>query len=505
MRKKRVIINTLASLLSYGLLFVLGIFTRVLFLKVFSLEFLGYEGLFGSIFLVLSIAEMGAGGMFSYMLFAALAKKDNEEISIIMGMYQRLYRLIGMFVLVAGIVVLFFLPLIIQDAQQDWAFIRKIYLIQLATTLITYFLAYRRALLICDQRSSDVVIIETFYKVLNSVLRIALILAFKNYILYLCVPFFTNLLAAVHIAWKCDRKYPGVFSRKATWKDFKDRNAFAQTRELLISKISTVIFTSSDNILISAICGIATTGMYANYQQISSAVTQILGFSTQAIQVSTGNLIYAGEEKQKRNFFDALDFADFLLGTVCLCEFVVLYQRTITILYGAEFLLPNALALMIGLNFYVNCRGIAYCAYQQAVGHYEMSRWYSVASAVTNIVLSVLFGLKWGIAGILAATVVGNILITIGRAKVTIVTTIHQTAADLIKKEGLFSIVAVFSAVAGVWVCGYYSETIGGFVLAGLTALAVSLGIPLCILCRSVPAVEFFNYVKMTIKLIKWR
>ena len=80
MRIKYAVKNTVASLGSYLYLFIFGIYIRKLFLETFSLEYLGYEGLFSSIFLLLSIAEFGAGGMFNYMLYSAIARNDNNEI-----------------------------------------------------------------------------------------------------------------------------------------------------------------------------------------------------------------------------------------------------------------------------------------------------------------------------------------------------------------------------------------------------------------------------------------
>ena len=108
MRIKSVLKSVSASIISYMILFLAGILVRKLFLRNFEVELLGYEGLFSSVFMVLSAMDLGAGSMFSYMLYQALAQNDTKEISIIMSMYQKLYRCIGMLVFLAGSYTSFF-------------------------------------------------------------------------------------------------------------------------------------------------------------------------------------------------------------------------------------------------------------------------------------------------------------------------------------------------------------------------------------------------------------
>lgn len=505
MRKKKVLINAITSISSYIFLFVFGILIRKLFLNNFSLEFLGYEGLFSSIFLVLSVAEMGAGGMFNYMLYKALAKKDTKELAVIMGMYQKLYRVIGTFVLVAGTVVFFLLPVIIQEDIGNWSYVRVIYIIQLGSTLVTYFLAYRRAILIADQCSHEVVRIETMYKSISQLLRVGAILLLHSYIAYLLIPLATNLAASIHVGRRAAKKYPGVFSRKATWDDFKERKAFPQLRDLLISKVSTVMYTSTDNIMISALAGIRYVALYANYQQITTAVIQLLSFITEAIEKSTGNLVYAETEQKKKEFFDMFDFAGFCLGAFSLCAFVAVFQKTIIVLYGVEYLMPFATVVVIALDFYVRCRGMAYCAFQSAVGHYELGRWLSVAAAVSNLALSIILGLKWGITGILGATILGNVLIQAGRARVIFLLMFPESAWKVIRREIYYALLAIVCMVITILI----TQNIQSSVLGILGSLGICV-----VVCMVVIVIVFFKskrfallleYIKMTFNMIKSR
>ena len=151
MRIKKALKNIFYSLGSYVLLMVAGIFIRKLFIMHFDIELLGYESLFGSVFIILSMAEMGAGGMFNYMLYRAVAEHDDHEISTLMQMFKQLYRVVGVVVAVLGCILFLFLPLFVNSDVENWNYVCIVYWIQLATTLTTYFLAYRRSILIANQ------------------------------------------------------------------------------------------------------------------------------------------------------------------------------------------------------------------------------------------------------------------------------------------------------------------------------------------------------------------
>ena len=503
MRIKNTIKNSLFSLGSYLYLFLVGIFIRKLFLENFSLEYLGYEGLFGSIFLLLSIAELGASGMFGYMLYAAIAKDDREEISVIMGMYRKLYFCIGTFVFVLGGILFFFLPYIIVDEVKNWNYVRVIYLIQLFTTLVTYFLAYRRALFIAVQKSYEIVKIETAFKTINSLVRVAVILLLKNYIIYLLVPFVTNILTNIVIWEKSRKQYPDIYKYKATWKDFKDRNAFLQLRSLLLSKISTIIYTSSDNIILARITGIANVGYYSNYSQIYNFGVQVIWNAIGPLNESTGNMVNSESKEKNRRFFDAFDMFGYFLGMVGLCVIVCCFQKLIVFLYGEQYLISIFAVLALGENFYIGEKAAAYNAFQNAVGHYETNRIYSVMSAVTNVVFSIVFGLKWGLAGVLMATVLGNILIQAGRAHIVykwIFT--EERILRVILKEIVFIFTANISLAITVLLTQNIKSNLMGLFISVTIAIIVPVLLGIALFYRTKMFVAMMDYIENSLKTI---
>ena len=88
MRVKRTLKNSFYAITSYLLLSVLAIFVRKTFLWLLPIEFLGYEGLFGNIFSLIAIADLGIESIILYRLFPAFVKKKHDDINRLMRIYK---------------------------------------------------------------------------------------------------------------------------------------------------------------------------------------------------------------------------------------------------------------------------------------------------------------------------------------------------------------------------------------------------------------------------------
>ena len=112
MRIKNTLKNSLYAILSYFLLAILALAVRKVFIQFLSVEYLGYEGLFGNLFALIAIADLGIETVILYRMFPAFAKKDKEEINKIIAIYKLLYRFVGLAIFIIGICLLPFLKFI---------------------------------------------------------------------------------------------------------------------------------------------------------------------------------------------------------------------------------------------------------------------------------------------------------------------------------------------------------------------------------------------------------
>ena len=100
---KKAIKNGIYGSFSQIFIFALKFFKRRFFVLYLSLEFLGIESLFGNLFTLFNVSELGISLIICYQLYKAFANDDKDEINKLMSIYKVFYFIIGTFILLFAI------------------------------------------------------------------------------------------------------------------------------------------------------------------------------------------------------------------------------------------------------------------------------------------------------------------------------------------------------------------------------------------------------------------
>ena len=403
------------------LIAILNFVVRRIFLDVLTVDYLGYDGLFISIFSYLNLSEMGIASIITYHMYSEIATDNIAQIRKLLSIYKIIYRFVGLFVLVAGMIVSLFLPLILKDAgiNDSWSFIYTIYFLQLAATLCTYFLAYRRILFVTHERIYVCTSVDTAINIISVILRMIILLKLKNYIAYLIVAIISNIASNLIIAHKSKKEYPELSETKVTREDIRALGLIKEAKNMMATKVAVTIYGASDDIIITRILGIEMTGLISNYRMITSKITELILSAFNSIQASIGNLVYDDETDRGVPFFKALDLGGFFLalvsasGVMCVCqEFALLWLKK------PDLLLPNAFVVLMSVNLFIAILNNPMNYFRNSLGHYEADRNYMIVAAAVNVVLSIVLSFVWGITGVMVGTVAGHLFIYAGRIRV---------------------------------------------------------------------------------------
>ena len=87
---------------------------RTAMIYVMGMEYLGLNSLFTSILLVLNLAELGVGSAMVFSMYKPIADKNEEEICKLLSLYRLYYRIIGIVIAVAGLILMPFIPSLIS-------------------------------------------------------------------------------------------------------------------------------------------------------------------------------------------------------------------------------------------------------------------------------------------------------------------------------------------------------------------------------------------------------
>ena len=204
-RAKNVYLNSGVALVGQILQILAGFLVRSMFVRYLGKNYLGYEAVFSNILQMLNMADLGISVAVTAFLYRPLAEQDNDAITALMYLYKRIYQVIGAVVALFGIGASFFLSVLIPDADCGMWELRCYFFISLAGTVFTYYLAYKRTLLLADQKSYVVMIIDTMVSLAASVCQILILLFVPGYAWYLLTVTARNLISNTIITVSCSR------------------------------------------------------------------------------------------------------------------------------------------------------------------------------------------------------------------------------------------------------------------------------------------------------------
>ena len=440
MRILNILRNSIYSLISFACVALLGIFVRKLFTQYLPIEFLGLEGLFSNIITMLSLAELGVSTVISYNLYREIANDNKKEINMLMALYRYVYTIIGSFIFFIAIILFFFLPIFVKGTNLPWHYVQSVYAIQIATVLSTYFLAYKRTLFAAEQKDYICIKIDMGCKLLNSCAQIAAIVFFKNYLLYAFSVLFFNVLANIIITWKAKKVYPYLKSVKISMVDFRERNFFGETKNFMIHKISYLFYSGLDMVIVTSFLGLKEAGLLSNYVLIHMGIYAVLYKCFQGIIPSLGNLVYSEDKDRSISVYDVLDLAYSFLGSYVCCVYIIVFQPFIGLFFGKQFLLPNEYVVLLASSVFLSMQFENAYNYRSTHGNFENDRLYMILSAISKLVVAVIFVKYWGIQGLVLGTIVGLGFIIYGRIQFVFRIIFQTSMRKYLIKHLLFSL-----------------------------------------------------------------
>ena len=416
-RTHKVYVNSVVTLVTQIAQIILGFFVRKVFIRYLGVEYLGYNSVFVNILQMLNLADLGIGVAITSYLYKPLAESDNARITAIMGIYKKLYSILGVVVLAVGLVVSIFMNVLIPDATCGIWYLRILFYINLVGTVSTYFLAYKRTLLIADQKSYLTNVADTIVYFVISFLQLLSLVFKPSYIVYLSLNIAKNIISniAVSITVNKDYKYINQKPDRELVKEYKPQ-IVQYVKDVFVSRIGAVVFYSTDNVILSVLKGSLLTGYLSNYTlitgQLNTVVTQMLS----SVQATFGNFINTTEDKnQRRKMTDNYFCVNFCIGNFCMICFALLAQPFIKLFFGENMLLTFSTALWLGINlmltFLIQLPSQVFVIYKL----FRYDRPIIIVSAVLNIIISVALVNVMGINGVLIGTFVTSLIYLFSR------------------------------------------------------------------------------------------
>ncbi|MBZ9687778.1 oligosaccharide flippase family protein [Clostridium estertheticum] len=408
-RTKNSIRNILVAMGGQFINLLISFVGRSVFISVLGVNYLGISGLLGNVLSMLSLTELGIGSAIIFSMYKPLAEKDETKTKALMNMYASIYRIIGVTTAVIGLALVPFLNIIIKD-KPNIPNLNLIYIMFLANSVSSYFFSYKCSIIIADQKQYIVTLTQYAYSLVQNIVQISLLIITKNYFLYLSLQIIFTLLSNVAISRKANKMYPFLKEGKKEYLDKKDKKALIKNiGAMSFHKLSSVIISGTDNILISAFVGVYWVGLYSNYYLIISKIEGLLGQIFSSLLASIGNLNANENTEKSKNVFDILFFMNFWLYSFCSISFWVLINPFIKTWLGDKFVMNNYIVFVIIINFFVSGMRNACLTYRDTLGLFWNDRYRPLFSAIINLGMSLFLVHRIGIVGVFLGTLISTI------------------------------------------------------------------------------------------------
>lgn len=416
MHGKKIIASSITAILYQVCVLILGFVSRSIFISVIGEELLGLSSLYTNLLELLNLAELGIGVAVQYSLYEPIVNHDHEKVSNILAVAKYVYDRIGCFVMAAGCVCTPFIQFLIKETTYPLWYVRVAFIISVAGIAFSYFMVYKRLYMTANEEIALTNVVDMVMKIVTVFASILSIVIFKNYFLYLGINALYSLLGNIVIGYLFDRKHKEIKIQTKQIDKETLHNLTKDLKQVIPLKLSNYVYNSTDNIIISKVIGLVTVTMYSNYMILLNAMMHFEYMFGNIIMTSMGKIIKETEDRESVfEFYMVFQYLQFIFTNFCTVCFAGLCTQFITLWIGKRFVISLVCFVLLTVDFFVHSMyQPAYVVYG-ATGKFKEDKFITIASAIMNIVISVVLVLWIGLPGVIIGTLITDLYIWIVR------------------------------------------------------------------------------------------
>lgn len=414
-RTKNFLYNMSWKLGSTAVTAVMNFLNRYIFMHWMGAEYLGVSGLFSSVLGVLSFADLGLAGAFSFCFYQAIAKGDKGHCSVLITTLEKLLNIAALCIFAIGLLLVPVLPMLVTGSSKvDMFHLRLYYVLFLLDMVNGYLFMARTCYVTAHQKEFLTMPITIGFGTAKVLVGIICILATRNYILYLISGIVVGLLQRLTLNHSICRRFPEAKIKKGGTLSIQEKTSIKRNiKAAVISKMAGISVQQTDNILISAGVGIVITGYVSNYISIKAIVLGVLSNISTCLTPSMGNaMVTETKERQLEIFYQYVASNMFLVGMSCTL-LTVLSTPFIKLMFEAQAVLPFDVVAMMNFATLFMYSTYALNILPSAAGRHDIGVSTIWIEGVGNLVFSLIAMHYLGLLGVYVGTVLSELIVYI--------------------------------------------------------------------------------------------
>lgn len=468
--KRKLLLNTLTSLLAQLTAMLCGFILPRLILEQFGSEVNGLTQSIKQFLGIISFLDLGVGQVVRSALYRPLYDGDRDTLSAVMDSGRRFYRrlagILGIYVLVLVV----FYPILTKGAF-GWTYTAALIAAMAVSSFAQYcFGVVNEQLVHADQRSYVIHTLQIATTIANTLVSVVLIrlgMSIQAVKLAASVIFLLRPMAlALYV-----RRYP----LGAAVRDH--REPIAQKWNGVAQHVSAVVLDGTDTIVLTFASTLSSVSVYSVYYMVISNLQQFYQAATAGLHAAAGAIWASGDRARQNALFERVELilhygCVFLFSCTALLivPFVRVYTHGLT---DADYIRPLFAALLVAA-YAVRCLRTPYNIWILAAGHYKQTQVCHITAAAMNLILSVLAVRRFGLIGVAIGTLCAMVYQTLWMA--------HYCVRSLLKRPwgsvGKQFLIDILTAAVILGLCSGFRlrdiSYMGWFFLALKTAAAAA-------------------------------
>ncbi|TVX93602.1 lipopolysaccharide biosynthesis protein [Paenibacillus agilis] len=399
MRSKLALYNLSASLALQFVTALVGILLPRFIIEAYGSSMNGMIASITQVMRYLSMVEAGLGAACIAALYRPLAINDTNQVSAVLSAARVLYNRTGKVFAIFAVGAVLVYPFLVY-AQISVFTAGAMVFIMAGSGLTEYYLIGKyRVLLIADQKSYILSLIQTAGVILNAVVCILLITFGFDALTMQAAATFIFASRAMFIKWYITRKY-----KQIDYRAIPDMKALNQRKNVFIHQLNGIVVFGLAPIIITIFCNLKEVSVYSIYSMVLVAVNMFISSFSSGLMASFGQVHAKGETAVLRQSFKSFEYLYGIVLTwvyTCTALLLIPFIQIYTVgIQDTDYLRPDLAVLFIAVGIVSNLRTPHHMLIQ-AAGHFKETRIPSIIEAAISLAASILFVQWFGAAGVL--------------------------------------------------------------------------------------------------------
>ena len=411
MDKRKSILNVSVSVTCKIMTMLMVIWVRRVLIRFCGNEVNGLNALYLSIVGFLSVAELGVGSAITFCMYRPIVEGDHNKVSALYHLFRRLYLIIGGVIFLSGLAITPFIHVFAKGYETLNVDLCLTFVLMLVSVVLTYLFASKTALINAYKNQYITTAIQSGGLVLQYALQIAVVYVTHSFAWYLVCR-----IAAVLVQWgltelAAGRRHRPILVNKQKIDRETQREVTASIKAMFMHQIGNVLVNTVDSVVISFFVGVAALGKYSNYITVLSAMNDVLVLIFTSLTSVVGHLYAETDGETSERYLERFHLLNFVIGTVFFLGYYAIIDHLIALLFFEGLVVEKSVSFVITLNGFVQFMRHSVLVFRNATGTFYYDRWKPLFEGTANLVLSIVLVKQMGVTGVIAATILTNLLI----------------------------------------------------------------------------------------------